>query len=386
MDEFRIRTRVLDPLGAAERSALSQFLAPIGLELEANVELSVLVEDNGSPIATASLAGNVIKCVGVLPDREGEGAAARAVSAIIAEAQVRNRGHLFVYTKPDNTAIFEDLGFSTLATVKAEGPHREGVALLENNDGAFDDWAEAIKKKLPDGKAAAAVVVNCNPFTLGHRYLIETAARVCSSPAAVADSGSDLDSSSGSSPVPGSGQSSRPSNTLLVLVVAGDRSSFPGAVRETLVREGTADLPNVVVASGGSYCVSGATFPAYYLKHKSRAAELQAALDATLFATKIAPAFGIHRRFVGTEPFCEVTSAYNQAMTAILPKYGIELVTINRIKDKGEAISASRVRTAIQEGDLEKACALVPLVTAAWLRSPAAAPTLARIRTGTGRH
>jgi [citrate (pro-3S)-lyase] ligase len=185
--------------------------------------------------------------------------------------------------------------------------------------------------------------------------------------------------------------SSKPSGgteggTLLVLVVAGDRSSFPAAVREKLVRSGTADLGNVVVASGGSYCVSGATFPAYYLKQKSAAAELQAALDATLFASRIAPAFGIRKRFVGTEPYCQVTSTYNRAMAAILPGYGVELVTIPRKEQKGEAISASRVRAALHDGKLDLAATLVPPTTAAWLRSAEATPILERIRTGSGRH
>ncbi|MFH2115842.1 MAG: [citrate (pro-3S)-lyase] ligase, partial [Spirochaetota bacterium] len=147
-----------------------------------------------------------------------------------------------------------------------------------------------------------------------------------------------------------------------------------------------ADLGNVVVASGGSYCVSGATFPAYYLKHKSDAAEMQAALDATLFATRIAPALGIRLRFVGTEPYCEVTSAYNRAMAAILPGHGLELVTLERLERKGEAISASRVRAALHEGKLDLATTLVPPTTAAWLRSPEAFPILERIRTGSGRH
>jgi [citrate (pro-3S)-lyase] ligase len=359
---------------------LSRFLWPLGLELEADVELSAVVEDNGSPIATASIAGDVIKCVGVLPGREGEGAAAKAVSTIMAEAQAKGRRHLFVYTRPGNKAIFENLGFYTLAEVKpgsssgspAGSPafsRPEGVTLLENDEHAFEAWAARIRRNLPGGKAEGAIVVNCNPFTLGHRYLIEKAATAVAS---AKPAGGTEDGAAG--------------GTLLVLVVAGDRSSFPAVVREKLVRSGTADLGNVVVASGGSYCVSGATFPAYYLKQKSVAAELQASLDATLFASRIAPAFGIRRRFVGTEPYCEVTSAYNRAMAAILPGYGVELITIPRKEQQGEAISASRVRAALHDGKLDLAATLVPPTTIAWLRSAEATPILERIRTGSGRH
>ena len=226
--------------------------------------------------------------------------------------------------------------------------------LLESDPRAFEAWADAIKASLPGGKADGAAVVNCNPFTLGHRYLLERAAAAC--------------------------------KTLLVLVVAGDRSSFPGSVREALVRAGTADLGNVVVASGGSYCVSGATFPAYYLKEKSEAAELQARLDAELFASRIAPAFGIERRFVGTEPYCQVTAAYNRAMEAVLPRHGVELVEIPRAETGGAAISASAVRQAIRDGDLERVARLVPATTMDWLRSSEATLVIESIRAGSGRH
>jgi [citrate (pro-3S)-lyase] ligase len=358
LDEFRVRARILDPLTTADREKLRGFLAPLGLDFEDDIELSAAVEDNGTLVATASLAGDIIKCVGVLPGREGEGAAARAVSTIIAEAHARKRNRLFIYTKPGNRVIFEDLGFVTLAEVDHAADQRDGVTLLENDPHAFDSWVQAIRKRLPSGTADSAVVVNCNPFTLGHRYLIESSAAAC------AETG----------------------GTLLVLVVAGNRSSFPGDVREALVRSGTTDIGNVTVASGDAYCVSGATFPAYYLKKKSGAADLQAELDATLFATRIAPELGIRRRFVGTEPYCAVTSAYNKALAAVLPANGIELVTIKRAERDGVAISASAVRSALRDGDLERAAALVPPSTAAWLRTPEAAAVLERIRTGDGRH
>ena len=221
MDEFRIRTRILDPLGAADRKALEDFLVPLQLDLERDVETAVVVEDDGVPIATACLAGDVIKCVGVRPGREGEGAGARVVSAIMAEAHAKGRRRLFVYTSPGNKAIFENLGFTTLTEISPGGDRRDGVALLENDTHAFENWAAAIRRNLPEGKAEGAVVVNCNPFTLGHRYLIEKAAALSAS-------------------------SETTNGTLLVLVLAGDRSSFPATVREALVRAGTADLGNVV--------------------------------------------------------------------------------------------------------------------------------------------
>jgi len=365
MDEFRVRTRIIDPVGSDDRIVLRSFLAPLGLDFEDDVELSAFVYEGDAAIASASLAGDVIKCVGVLPGREGEGAAARAVSAVMDEARAKGHQKLFVYTRPKNRSIFESLGFTVLAAVSPDfsraGTELEGTAgteggvmLLESDPRAFGNWANAIRLSLPGGKADGAAVVNCNPFTLGHQYLLERAAAAC--------------------------------RTLLVLVVAGDRSSFPGAVREALVRAGTATLGNVVVASGSSYCVSGATFPAYYLKEKSQAAELQASLDAELFASRIAPAFGIQKRFVGTEPYCQVTAAYNRAMATVLPRHGVELVELARTEADGAAISASAVRAALKDGDLARVAALVPATTLDWLVSPEAAPVIKALQTGSGRH
>ncbi len=367
MDGFRARARIISPLGPEDRGYLRTFLARIGLEPEDDIEAAAFVMDGDEPVATASLAGDVVKCVAVLPAYEGEGAAARALSAIRAEAEARGRDRLFLYTRPSGAALFESLGFSLLAMASLDdGPAAppsstivpaEGAALLESDPRAFEAWAAGVARALPGGRAACAVVLNANPFTLGHRSLVERASRLAGQ-----DGG------------------------LLVLVVAGDRSSFPGAVRERLVRAGTADLPGVTVASGGAYCVSGATFPAYYLREKSRAAELQAALDAELFASRIAPALGIRTRLVGSEPYCPVTSAYNRALARILPRHGLELVELPRVELDGAAVSASEVRSALKAGDLERACRLVPATTGDWLRSAEAGPVIESIRAGSGRH
>lgn len=373
MDDFRARARIISPLEPEDRSFLRAFLARAGLEPEDDIEATAIVMDGDEAVATASLAGDVVKCVAVLPGYEGEGAAARALSAIRAEAEARGRDRLFLYTKPSGAHLFESLGFRLLATATLDdGPAAtafpnpapsstivpaEGAALLESDPRAFEAWAAGVARVLPGGKAAGAVVLNANPFTLGHRSLVERASRLAGE-----------------------------EGGLLVLVVAGDRSSFPGAVRERLVRAGTADLPGVTVASGGAYCVSGATFPAYYLREKSRAAELQAALDAELFASRIAPALGIGARLVGSEPYCPVTAAYNRALARILPHYGIELIELPRVELDGAAVSASEVRSALKAGDLERACRLVPATTGDWLRSAEAEPVIESIRAGSGRH
>lgn len=143
--------------------------------------------------------------------------------------------------------------------------------------------------------------MNANPFTLGHRALVEKAAKRC--------------------------------DHLLVFVVEEDASVFPFQLRLRLVREGVADLAaapaKVSVLPGGPYMVTRASFPAYFTGEADHA-RVHAALDATIFAEKIAPVFGIDRRFVGSEPYCAVTSAYNDTLLAVLPPRGVRVEIMER--------------------------------------------------------
>ena len=119
-------------------------------------------------------------------------------------------------------------------------------------------------------------------------------------------------------------------------------------------------MRRVTVHAASDYIVSAATFPTYFLKEKALAGKINCRLDLELFGSRIAPALGIKKRFVGTEPVCMVTDCYNSTMKEILPGYGIEVVEIERKTARGQAVSASRVRNAIREGRLEEVRDLVP--------------------------
>ena len=194
--------------------------------------------------------------------------------------------------------------------------------------------------------------MNCNPFTNGHRYLVETAARAVDS--------------------------------LYLFVVREDRSVFPFDVRFKLVEAGVRDLDNVIVLDSSQYIVSGATFPTYFLKQDDPVARIQMELDATLFGTRIAPAFGITCRFVGTEPCCPLTGGYNAAMLRILPALGVEVVEVERKQLADGVISASRVRELIGMNDLSRLEEFVPPTTLAYLASDAAAPIRKKLQLKTG--
>lgn len=169
--------------------------------------------------------------------------------------------------------------------------------------------------------------MNCNPFTLGHRYLIEQAAKQV--------------------------------ERLFVMVVREDCSLFAYVERKAMVEQGVAHLENVTVIDGSEYAISQATFPTYFLKRLDDAADTQMLLDLDLFRRHIAPALGATVRFVGTEPTDQLTRRYNQLMHEVLA----DVREIVRLEKEGNAVSASRVRKAMEQGDMSTIRQLVPPTT-----------------------
>jgi [citrate (pro-3S)-lyase] ligase len=190
--------------------------------------------------------------------------------------------------------------------------------------------ATASSGNKPTG-AIGTIVANCNPFTNGHLYLIESAARQC--------------------------------GLLHLFILSEDRSAFSTDTRWSLVQAGVAHIPNVILHPTGPYLVSAATFPDYFLKDTASPETVNTALDIALFAERFARPLGITHRFVGTEPFDPVTATYNQQMKELLPSYGITLVEMSRLESAGNAVSASRVRRLLQEKNFDAISGLVPTTT-----------------------
>ena len=316
------------PFQGAMLEALKAFLLADGLRYDEGVEFTVCVMDGDKIAATGSLDGKICKCIAVSPAYQGEGLSATVLTALRKEAFDRSQRHLFLYTKPKNRWMFEDLGFFAVAETA-------DTLLMENKRRGLSDFLAAQTQPETPG-VVGAVVANCNPFTLGHRYLMEEAAKQC--------------------------------DTLHVFILSEDKSTVPAADRLRLAREGLADLSNVLVHPGGDYLISSATFPTYFLKDQAKGAEVFCQLDLELFATRFAPHFGITKRFVGTEPLCQVTNAYNEAMLSFLPKHGIEVVQLARKEQDDAPISASRVRALWKAGDFAALAPLVPETTLAYLK------------------
>ena len=361
---FGLEERILNSKDElAQREAL---LTSRGLMVPEGEELVLGLFVGEQLVATGALVRNVLQGIAVDIDYEGEGISAAIVSSLIRRAVDRGITQVFLYTISEDISRFESLGFRKVAAVP------RGAALLEWGTAGIESYLASIRalaKDKPDH--AGAVVINCNPFTLGHRYLIEHA----------------------SSHVP----------WLYVLVVEEDRSLFPFKVRYKLVQEGVADLRNVTVMKGGPYIISSATFPTYFIrpdvnKASWKAVRMHASLDVSIFRTHIAPALKVTDRFVGTEPYCPTTSIYNDIMKIILQAketeaFGLDAKTppvalheIPRFELWGTPVSASKVRDMIREGNLSEVQKFVPETTWDWLKSEEAAPVIERIRQSDSRH
>lgn len=322
-----------------------QLIEAAGLVFEADFDELVGVYAGGELVATAARQANILKMLAIRPEHQHGSLLGELATELIRLGFQAGYDSFFIFTAPANLTSFEALNFQLLAC-------NDQAALLEYG-GGLQRYLQQHRQLVRPGRNGA-VVVNCNPFTLGHRYLIETAAAQV--------------------------------DNLYVFVVREDRSVFPFEVRMRLVCEGVADLPNVVPLDSSRYAVSAVTFPAYFLKKSDGAGRAQMELDLELFARHLAPFFHVRRRFIGTEPFCRTTRLYSEAMTRILPRHGVEAVQLERRRHDGEAISAYRVRAALRQEAFETVRRLVPPSTLDFLLSAEAEELRAKLRQHDGRH
>jgi len=315
----------------------TDFLAKAGLSADKAISQTVLIWDGDALIATGSREENILKCIAVDEARRGEDLTATVLTTLRKEAFREGYKHLFLYTKPANKYLFSSLFFYPIAQT-------HDVLLMENQRNGIREFLQTLSSgsgytgstsKTP--QAVGAIVMNCNPFTLGHRYLIEQAAAEC--------------------------------DMLYVFVLSEDKSYFSAADRMEMVRLGTCDLSNVTVLPTGPYLISSATFPTYFIKEREKASQIQCLLDIEIFIRHFVPHFHITHRYVGTEPLSPMTGQYNEALQAHLPDKGIILKEIPRLESTGAPISASAVRNHIKSSNIEALKALLPQTTLDYLQA-----------------
>ena len=354
------------------RRRVEAFLSANGLRL-APLDRYVVIsrdEDGDEILAGGGLDGNVIKCIAVSETARSEGLMNILVSRLIALAREDGRESVKAFTKPENVGIFKSLGFSLLASAPK-------AVLMENGRGGLPEYERYLASLARLGRNGA-IVMNANPFTKGHRWLIEQAAMQV--------------------------------DNLYVIVVKEDCSRFPYAERKAMIEAGCAGLDNVIVCEGSDYAISAATFPTYFLKRLDEATDTQIALDLDLFVNHIAKPLGVTVRFAGSEPEDALTRRYNELMAEILPKTlvtaksghfdrlsdrkvsdpehtsmvaepispvaelveahrpaGIDFIEIPRLEQNGKPISATSLRRALDKGNLKEAMEYIPETSVPYL-------------------
>lgn len=326
----------LHPTIPRQRRQIETFLQANGLRYDDVDYYAALVDESSDEmIAGGGLKGCVIKCVAVADGHKGEAVANVIVSHLLAKANEDGYQCVKLYTKPHNRQLFESLSFRLIA----EAPN---AILMETGVGGIEKWSYELRVRNDElgvkndelriksvRKPIGAIVMNANPFTLGHRFLVE--------------------------------QSSELVERLYVVVVREDCSMFSYSERKAMVIQGVRDIGNVVVVDGSDYAVSAATFPTYFLKQISDATDTQITLDLDIYRRRIAPALGATVRFFGSEPTDPLTRRYNELMHQQLGEDHVH--EIQRKQQDGSPISASLVRKAMLEGRLWDAIQMVPPTT-----------------------
>ena len=330
------------PFRGKELEDLKGFLADADLKYEEGIEYSVcLTEEDGRIMGCGCVEENVIKCVAVDKRYQGQGLLTMIMSEQTQYLYEKGRTHIFIYTKPKNLDIFADLGYYKVYRT-------DEILLLENREKGFASYLKKLRDETPeealpqrgapetagngDGTGRypeiGAVVANCNPFTLGHRYLLEEALKQC--------------------------------DYLHLFVLSDNRGAFSAQERYEMVKRGIEGLEKVILHETSGYMISAATFPTYFFKDRMQGELANCRLDLELFGACIAPWLQITSRFVGTEPCCGITRAYNEEMKRILPGYGISVTEMERKTKGGMPISASEVRRSIVKGDFGRVKEAVP--------------------------
>ena len=336
----------LNPAIPRQRRRIEQFLGDNGLRLDDVDYYATLVDETTDEIvAGGGLKGGVIKCVAVADGHKGEAVANQIVSHLIAQANADGHQCVKLFTKPQNQRMFESMSFRLLAEAPKAILMETGIGGIKRYSEELESEKGKVKSEKSNGKLhhlnpspqhpimpqSGIIIMNCNPFTLGHRYLIEQAAQQV--------------------------------DTLYILVVREDCSMFGYDERKAMIVRGVAHINNVVVCDGSEYSISATTFPTYFLKSLSDASDTQMTLDIDLYRRHIAPALGATVRFVGTEPDDPLTRRYNELMKSMLP----DVREVARLQQSGVAVSASRVRKAIVENHLALAARLVPPTTVPYI-------------------
>lgn len=290
-----------------------------------------IIRDKGEIIGTGSVGGNILKYFFLKEEYKGEGLLNILYNDLLNHLLENGFDSFFVFTTPNNKIIFKSMGLNEVSST-------DRVALFEGGFYNYNRWIEKTKSLIPNKEGCrAAIVVNCNPMTLGHKYLIEKALEKV--------------------------------QQLLIFVVEEDKSIFPFKDRFNIIKEELKNDNRITVIKGGPYIISQATFPTYFIKKKDEMLDIYTEIDGKIFGDKIAKDLEIDIRFFGSEPKDLVTLAYNNTLKRILGDNDIKVEIIERKKLEKNIVSASYVRELLSNDNKKEAYKYLPKATIEYLES-----------------
>lgn len=303
-----------------------------------------VIRDRGQIIATGSADRNVLKYFFVSDQYKGQGAIGIIYNSLLEYLFRQGYNSYFVFTTPDNKIVFESLGLKEVHST-------DRVSLFEGGFYNYGSWIRAVKKRLgPKKGKRGAIIMNCNPMTLGHKYLIKKAL----------------------------GQV----DELIIFVVEEDRSIFPFIDRFKIMEEELKEEKDIRLIKSGPYIISQGTFPTYFIKRKDEMLKVYTELDGGIFANRIGKDLEIDVRFLGSEPTDQVTLAYNHMLEKILKAKGIEVQIIPRKALDNQIISASHVRALLKEGRFVEAYKFLPKSSIDFLKTIKGKEIIAKLQEG----
>ena len=317
---------IKEALIPSEKERIAAFLQGFGLKYESNIDRTLYMEDGEKIVATVSACKYIIKCLAVDSDYRSENLAGVLVGEIIKRFHADGIFYYQVFTKPEYQNLFASLGFRPLVLT-------DKVTVLEGGEGGIHETVQAMKVQMKYTLGAdsvekdsdiGCVVINGNPFTNGHLKLVEYAAAR--------------------------------HKHVLVFVLEEEGSYFTFKERYTMAYLALKPYSNVLVIPSSKYIISKATFPDYFLKTADDSTAQYAKYDALIFVNYFIPLLNIRKRYVGSE-ISDYMRIYNRTLSEVL---GDKLETVERFKEDGEVISASKFRQLIKEGKRAEAFQFIP--------------------------
>ncbi|MFH0766955.1 MAG: adenylyltransferase/cytidyltransferase family protein [Bacillota bacterium] len=317
-----------DCITPKELEDVKQLLEKQGLRFEDKVTLSIGFYDENQLIATGSLYENVIKMIAIDSFYQGENLTALVLTTLIQRLNAKGIEKYFLFTTQESKHYFVDFAFSLIY-------ENQKIVMFENNINTIEEKLTKLKNDLALSHGTkAAIVMNCNPVTLGHLYLIETCAKS--------------------------------NDHVIIFLVEENKSVFSFETRMMLLKKATKHMTNVHILPSTEYIISSATFPTYFLKELNEVSLLFMELDISIFLHFFMRIFEIDYRYVGDEPLDPTTNAYNETMKQILKD---QLIVINRLEKNSVTVSASFVRKLAKDHQYEVLKSYVPNVTYRYLKS-----------------